>query len=165
MLFPATVSRGVGLQGDGRRFVRNEMNGPLPEPADQEGVRSGVGFDWIIHPDSTTSDDRTELIKLLRFEKPEIGLGLRFREVSLRLPFVQKFLSRSIIAAQDNTILPTAEVADDLQVSGTGGNSVEEREEKVRGNRQNMPCMVIRRSSSPMSRIRGHSVFQPWAPS
>ena len=38
-------------------------------------------------------------------------------------------------------------------------------ESKVLGKRQNEPCIVINRSVSPMSRMRGHSVFQPWAPS
>ena len=33
--------------------------------------------------------------------------------------------------------------------------------EKVFGKLQNAPCMVISRFSSPMSRMRGHSVFQP----
>jgi hypothetical protein len=37
--------------------------------------------------------------------------------------------------------------------------------ENVNGNRHIMPCIVISASPSPMSRIRGHSVFQPWAPS
>ena len=38
-------------------------------------------------------------------------------------------------------------------------------EEKFFGKRQKVPCIVMRRSSSPISRMRGHSVFQPCAPS
>ena len=36
---------------------------------------------------------------------------------------------------------------------------------KFFGKRQNVPCIVISRSVSPISRMRGHSVFHPCAPS
>ena len=117
---PLIVSLEIDFESKGRRGVGEEVNGAVLVAGKEVGIGSRACFDLLIEPDRTTSDDRAEMIELLWFDKPEVGLGLRGGDVAFGFALVEELGLGGVVAAHHDVVAPAGEVADDLEVGRAG---------------------------------------------
>ena len=99
-----TGSRNLCLAGG--VAMNSKANGAL--------LASGLVDRLFVQPAAT--DDGTEMIEPRRVHEPEIRLRLGCGDLALGFPFVEEFALRSVVAAEDEAVLPLAEIADHFQV-------------------------------------------------
>ena len=78
----------------------------------------------VVEPNRSATDGRTELVESFRLDKPKVGVGLFWSPVfCFEWADVVKLRFSRVVATQHDTIVPAAEVPDNLEIVGAWSNA------------------------------------------
>ena len=118
-LGPLAVALGVHFEGEGYwlRGIVREVQRAMRIAGEHISIARYVGFHRLVKPHRAAPDGRAKLVEPRRLGEPQVRLrSAGADDFALGLAFVEELALRRVIAAEDELIIPAAEVADDLQV-------------------------------------------------
>ena len=98
----------------GCRLAVLEPQRTLRVAAEENRIARRVRGHFVREPHRALADGRAEFVERLRLHEPQVRLRLAGRQhLSLRLPRIEELALRRHIAAEDDAIIPPAEIAGD----------------------------------------------------